>query len=226
MRPRLQTDLRQRERPSPRPARRARQATLIAMTISVTYRRPPGPVLVVVGDHTVSRGKALPPRIWLNVPSSSPGGQGLMQQATNKPPSTSDGLDRAVYARMGTAASAGMLLRTRAASVPVHLRHEEVHDDDVRPRALGFFHRLPAVGRGRHLVAAGPDNHGQQLARVFVIVHHQDARGHHSPATFMAGPVAETHSSEPVQGSSTIMAVPRPLPALSALTVPPCNWTS
>ena len=54
---------------------------------------------------------------------------------------------------------------------PVHLRHINVADDDIRIERRLDFERVAAVGSQRHLVSYAIQSLAHRLARGFVIVH-------------------------------------------------------
>ncbi len=63
---------------------------------------------------------------------------------------------------------------------PVHVRHQDIEDDEIRPVAvrLEALERFGAVRRQLHVVALEPQRAAERLAHRRIVVHDQDLHAH------------------------------------------------
>ena len=67
-------------------------------------------------------------------------------------------------------------MHARDEFVAVHVRHEDIGDDQVRPLGAQYFQRVGTIGRLQQAVAAVAQQCGQEFAVQHMIVDDQDGR--------------------------------------------------
>src|SRR5690606_19514131 len=109
---------------------------------------------------------------------------------------------------------------------PVHLRHADVHQDDVRAQTASFRHRLPAVGHLAHHfhVVGSADELGKTGSDQGLVVDDQDFDAHRGilAATRNPPPSAAPASSLPPNASARSRIPRMPWPS----TKSPLPWPS
>ena len=121
----------------------------------------------------------------------------------------------------GRSVAAGLAYLT-CGLVPVHDRHLDVQDDDVRPEGTGHFQSLLAVIGGPCHIALHGQKHGEAVSGIDVVVNHED-----SPHEGWLGSVGR-HGSEkaiPMPGRRTQARTHTPSRS-SYLFQPPSGWLS
>src|ERR1700751_3044778 len=103
----------------------------------------------------------------------------------------------------------------------VHLRQPNVEEHDF---GLQLFRCTQGAGRTicrGDFVTPELRHHREGIRSVFVVIDYQDSARWRGGAFSRSGALAGCTA-----GRWTVTVVPRPTPALSALTDPPCNWMS